>query len=283
MRGARIIQVLMVLALAVCGCKPAAEPVVPIWEQVKISEIAPKSPDPSRQARFLATVNLDVYLLDLPAENLDKLDHLWQRLTAKPIQTNSYSAFAGNSFRVRLGRTTMWEEVRGLLHDAGAQDAGTMSLVIGEDKPGDLPIASIPQETTVSFIGTDLTEQTVHVGPGVLVLRLREQSIPGARGVRKIIAYPVHTLPLTSTIPELEAQTRRREFYFAPAAFASQMTPGDLLVLGPGGYSGEQVSLGGLFFNRSKLVLFFDPEGKTPPRQRPAVRVFVVVCTRIND
>ncbi len=271
------------LALGSVGCQPATEPVVPIWEQVKIGQIAPGSSQGARQAKYLATVNLDVYILDLPAQNLDKLDSLWQRLTAKPIQTNSYSAFAGNSFRVRLGRTTMWEEIRALLREAGAQDAGTTSLVIGDDKPADLPVASVPQNTTISFVGMNLIEQTVQVGPGVLALRLREQQIPGARGVRKIVAYPVHTLPLTSTIPELESQTRRREFYFAPAAFASQMTPGDLLVLAPGSYSGEQVSLGGLFFNRSKAVLFFDPQGKTPPQQRPAVRVFALVCTRIND
>jgi hypothetical protein len=283
MRGAQIMAIVTLLGLGAGGCEPSAEPVVPIWEQVKISEIAPKSPDASRQAKFLATVNLDVYAMDLPAENIAKLDDLWQRLTAKPIQTNSYNAFAGNSFRVRLGRTTMWAEVRGLLAEAGVQDAGTMSLVIGNDEPADLPIASVPQDTTISFVGTDLSPQSVQVGPGMLVLRLREQAIPGARGVRKIIAYPVHTLPLTSAIPQLEAQSRRREFYFAPAAFAAQMTPGDLLVLAPDAYSGERVSLGGLFFNEPEPVLFFDVEAKKPPQRRPAVRVYVLVCTRIND
>lgn len=279
----RTMMIVTLLGLGAGGCEPKADPVVPIWEQVKIGEIAPTSPDASRRAEFMATVNLDVYMLDLPAENIGKLDDLWQTLTAKPIQTNSYSAFAANSFRVRLGRTTMWDEVRGLLAEAGAQDAGTISLVIGNDEPADLPVTSVARDSTIYFVGTNLSEQTVKVGSGVLALRFREQALPGARGVRKIIAYPVHALPLTSAIPQLEAQTRRREFYFVSAAFAAQMTPGDLLVLAPDAYSGERVSLGGLFFNRPEPVLFFDAEKKKPPQRMPAVRVFVLVCTRIND
>jgi hypothetical protein len=90
-------------------------------------------------------------------------------------------------------------------------------------------------------------------------------------------------LPLTSTIPQLRAQTVRREFYFASAAFAAQMSPGDLLVLAPDSYSGETLSLGGRFFNRPEPVLFFDSETKKPPQRRPAVRVFILVCMRVND
>jgi len=283
MRVFRTIAMMFLSGLALGGCGPSSEPVVPIWEQVTVGEIAPKSPDPSRQARFLATVNLDVYALDLPAENIDKLDDLWQMLSAKPIQTNSYNAFAGNSFRARIGHIAMWEEVRRLLATAGAQDAGTISLVIGNDEPADLPVANVAPDSTVWFVGTNLARHTVQVGRGLLVLRLREQSVPGARGVRKIIAYPVYTLPMTTGIPELRAQGARREFYFASAAFAAQMAPGDLLVLAPDSYSGETLSLGGRFFNRPEPVLFFDVETKKPPQRRPAVRIFILVCTRIND
>lgn len=283
MRAPRIILLAILSWLSLGGCKESSQPVVPIWEQVKIGELAPQSPDPSRRAQFLATVNLDIYTLDVPAENIRKLDDLWQTLSAKPIQTNSYNAFSGNSFRVRMGRTTMWEQVRDLLAAAGAQDAGTTSLVIGNDEPADLPVAGISPNSRIHFVGTDLSSQTVEAGPGLLVLRLREQAIPGARGVRKIIAYPVYTLALTSAIPELEEQNRRREFYFDSAAFAAQMTPGDLLVLAPDSYSGETLTLGGRFFNRPEPVLFFHAEAKEPPKRRPAFRVFVLVCTRIND
>jgi len=283
MRAFRTIAITLLSGLALGGCGPTPEPTVPIWAQVQIGQIAPDSPDPSRQAKFLATVNLDVYALDLPAENIDTLDDLWQSLSAKPIQTNSYNAFAGNSFRVRLGHTAMWEEIRRQLATAGAQDAGTISLVVGNDEPGDLPVANVAPDSTIWFVGTNLARHTVQVSRGLLVLRLREQAVPGTRGVRKIIAYPVYTLPMTSAVPELRTQAVRREFYFDSAAFAAQMAPGDLLVLAPDSFSNETLSLGGRFFNRPEPVLFFDPETKQPPQRKPAVRIFVIFCTRIND
>jgi hypothetical protein len=61
------------------------------------------------------------------------------------------------------------------------------------------------------------------------------------------------------------------------------MAPGDLLVLAPDSFSNETLSLGGRFFNRPEPVLFFDPETKQPPQRKPAVRIFVIFCTRIND
>ena len=60
------------------------------------------------------------------------------------------------------------------------------------------------------------------------------------------------------------------------------MGPGDLVVLGPETYTGERVTLGGLFFNRPDEVLFFNPDKKTPPQRRPAVRVYIIVCSRVS-
>jgi hypothetical protein len=117
----------------------------------------------------------------------------------------------------------------------------------------------------------------------VLVLRLRPEPLPWGNGARKIIAYPTFTLALTSAIAELQEQAKRHEFYFAPAAFAAPMGPGDLLVLGPDEHTSERISLGGLFFNPPEGRLFVDPEGAAPPQRKPAVRVYVMICTAIRD
>ena len=74
-----------------------------------------------------------------------------------------------------------------------------------------------------------------------------------------------------------------KEFYFEPAAFAVQMAPGDLIVLGPDKYTSEQQTLGGLFFNRPEGTLFFNPARRTPPEIKPAVRVYILACSAIND
>ncbi len=60
------------------------------------------------------------------------------------------------------------------------------------------------------------------------------------------------------------------------------MGPGDLLVLGPETYTGERTTLGGLFFNEPADALFFNVHKPKPPQRRPAVRVYVLLCTQVS-
>jgi hypothetical protein len=177
----------------------------------------------------------------------------------------------------------MWQRVQSLLAEAGAKGAGTTSLLLSEDEPADLPIADVPSARPISFVGMDLSPQIANVTMGVLNLRLRAEPVPGARGVRKIVAYPVHSLPISIGIPELDATARQQEFYFGAAAFATQMSPGDLVLLAPDRYIPERSSLGGLFFTRAVGSVFTDPAGRTPPERKPTVRVFVLICTRMSE
>ena len=276
--------VLGAVLLAGAGCeRPEGEETGPIWENVKIGDLGPRSPNEPPRAKLMGDVHFDVYALDLPADNIDRLGMVWEALSAKPIRTNSYTAFAENGFRVRYGRLRAWKQVEELLFKAGAQGAGTTSLILSRETPADLPISDVPRERPISFVGTDLSQQLVNVSPGVIVLRLRAEPVPGGRGVRKIIAYPVHTLPGSLAIPELEATVRQREFFFGAAAFASQMSPGDFVLLAPNAYTGERSSLGGLFFNKAVGTIFPDPERRRPPERKPTVRVFVLICTRMSD
>ncbi len=281
MRHLSYILILGFLLLNLAGCEstPEKEPV----PKIKIGDLAPKSQAERPQARFLSTARFNVYVMDIPAENVEKLDDLWQILSAKPIRMNSYGAFSENSFRVRFGRMETLQDIERLLVAAGGQEAGTTSLVISDDQPTDLPVASMPRPSSISYVAMDLSWKKTEVGPGMLVLRLRSEAVPGVRGVRKIIAYPTHTLAATNTIPELNNKTRDFEFHFASAAFAAQMGPGDLVVLGPDTYKNEQVTLGGRFFSKPGGTLFFDRTKSLPPRHLPSVRVFVLVCTQMND
>jgi len=274
-----IILVLLLLIGAGCESTPKTEPM----PKIDIDDLAPKSPDERAQARFLSTARFSLYVMDVPAENVEKLDDLWQFLSSKPIRMNSYSAFTENSFRVRFGRIEKIQEIERLLVAAGGQEAGKTSLVIADDQPADIPVASMPRPSTISFVAMDLSWKKTEVGPGMLVLRLRSEPVPGGRGVRKIIAYPTHAPAVTNTIPQLNAKTRDLEFHFASAAFAAQMGPGDLVVLGPDTYKNEQITLGGRFFSKPGGTLFFDKTKTLPPRHLPSVRVFVLVCVQMND
>ncbi len=246
-------------------------------------DLAPPPNDRLPPPQVLATVHIEIHTMDVPAENVGRLDDLWQMLSPGTIRMNSYTAFSENSFRVKSGRTEMWDQIRQLLTEADGRQVATTSLVVPDNDKTDFPIAELPVGRPISFVGSNLTKQSVTVGPGVLALRLRAEPMPWTRGVRKIIAYPAHTLPLASPIPELQAGAQQREFYFAPAAFALQMGPGDLVVLGPDEYSGERRTLGGLFFSNPEGTMFFNPSKRLPPARKPAVRVYILVCTGISE
>jgi len=266
------------------GCKTAPREERRIWEQVKIGDLAPtgKKGDQAK-AKFLSTVQMEIRVVELPGENVEQLDGLWRLLSPKSVYMSSYNAFTDNSFRVKSGRIEAWEKTQKALAAAGAQKTATLSLPIPDNDTSDLPIVDLPMGRTIAFVGNNLSSQTVNVGPGSLVLRLRAEPIPWARGVRKIIAYPTYTLPTASAIPELSMMARKSEFYFAPAAFAAQMGPGDMVVLGPDSYTGEQLTLGGLFFNNPQGRLFFDPAKPNPPELKPAARVYILICRSISD
>jgi hypothetical protein len=271
-----------VVVLTAGGCGGKSEDATPIWEQTKIWELAPAESDPA-ESEFLIAARFNVFVFDIPAENIDQLQDMWPLLSAQPIQTNSYTAFSQNYFRVRFGQASILDKLATTLAAAGGQAATTVSIDLPSDAPADLPVTPLPRTGTISFAESNLSWQQAKVQPGQLALRLVAEPIPGARGARKIVAYPVATPGLTSTIPELNDQVRQREFYFASAAFAAQMGPGDLLVLGPNEYTPERVTLGGLFFNEPQDVLFANPTSATAPQLVPAIRVFVLLCVGMID
>jgi hypothetical protein len=266
------------VGLAGCKTKPKEQQ---IWEQVKIGDLAPR--DKLSAPQFLSTVVMDVQILDLPADRVDRLGDVWSVLSANPIKLSSYNAFKENSFRMRHGRTDAWPQIQSLLVEAGAQKAGAISLTIPANDFTDLPVADLSVGREITFVGNNLLKQTAHVGSGILALRLRAEPIPWARGVHKIIGYPTYTIPVVNTIAPLQAKARQNEFYFAPAAFAVQMAPGDLVIIGPDEYTGERQTLGGVFFNKPEGTLFFNPAKRTPPEIKPGVRVYVLICSAITD
>jgi len=269
------------LFLALAGCRTEPQEEEWIWEQVKIGDLAPRDGLPAPQ--FFATVTIDIQVMEIPADRMDRLADLWPILSPNPVKLTSYNAFTGNSFRMRYGRMDLWPQVQSMLIDADAQKVSTTSMVLPVNDTSDFPIAHLHAGRQVSFVGNNLSKQTVNIGPGVLALRLRAEPIPWARGVHKIIGYPTYTIPVNSAIEPLQAKARRNEFYFAPAAFAVQMAPGDLAVLGPDEYTGERRTLGGLFFNKPEGTLFFNPAKRTPPQIKPAVRIYILICTAVND
>ncbi len=259
-------MVLICTAAFLTSCK-APEKDKPIWQQAKISDLATSSDVNNPGARLLKTINLDIHIFEMPAEDINVLNYVQQMLYTKPLQFNDYDAFKANSFSIGFGQIQMWNTIANVLRDAGCKHIETVSLLLPDGETNDFTIARLNKEQTIFYISTAGSMEGATIGPGKLALRIKVEKIPGSRGVCYVNAQPVFPSPITSPIPQLAAQAKSAEFLFTSAGFYMKMSPGDFVLLGPDKYIGHQITLGSLFFSR--------------PKPKPTVRLFLIICTGI--
>ena len=272
---------LVLLSFCLIGCTAPEEE--PIWKDVKIGDLAPRRAGKPPAARLIKTINFDLHIFEIPAENIDKLDDTRKTLYTKPLRFNSLHAFGANSFSVHFGQIRMLDEIYNLLLAANGKIITKVSLMLADGLPESIAITGLDGPRTISFTSTYGSREGANIGPGILALRLTAQTIPGSRGVCNVTAYPVFSPPIRrAAIPLLDARTKMREFPFSAAAFALKMGQGDFVLLGPKEYISDQTALGGLFFSNPKGSLFFSETERKPPERKPAVRIFLLVCTRTN-
>ena len=267
------------------GCE-APEEDKPIWEQVKIGDLLPIHSGKRPSEGSLKIINFDLYVFEMPAENIGVLADIWQILYAQPFRFDDYDAFAANSFSVGFGQIQMWDEIGGLLDAGGAKMMPTVSLLLADGQSSDVTIRSLYGEQPVFYISSGGSMKGVTIGPGKLALRIKAEKIPGLRGVCNVRVHPVFSPPVTSSIPQLAARAKAGELPFISAGFRLKMSPGDFFLLGPEKYISDQISLGSLFFSKPEGSLFFVKSESKPsaviPERKPAIRVFLLVCTSID-
>ncbi len=245
---------------------------------MKLADLAPP-PTPNRAVNLLGSLALDVHVYSIPAQHQDALRNLWKTLKTKGLRYQNHFAFRANALRAGRVRWKQWNWIEGVLQEARAQKERTVSLLIDERAPTDLVIRPLRTYTKVNFINRDGSTETANLRPGNLVLRLHAQS--GADGYR-LIGYPTLALVISERIPELAERMRANEFAFRAAAFSAPMQIGDVLVLGPEEHVGDESTLGGAVFNHPQGVLFMDPYQPSHPKNEPAVRLYVMVCTYVK-
>lgn len=270
-------SVLLISCLA--GCSGPEEP---IWEKIKIGDLAVYHADKPAPAPLLKTVKLDVHVFEVPAENMGKLDKISKTLFVQPLRLSNYPAFNANSFSVRFGQLPIWDEIIAKLLEAGGQKVTQVSLILADGQAQTIAVAGLNRPRTVFYNSVGGSTEGANVGPGVLGLRIKADKIPGSRGVCDVVAYPVFSLPMRSAIPQLSERGKSREFPFRAAAFGLKMGPGDFVLLGPKKYISDQATLAGLFFSNPQGTLFLYETKRKPPERKPAVRIFLLVCNRVN-
>ena len=273
-------SVFCLLFSALIGCTPPEEE--PIWKNLKIGDLAP-SQSGKQTSRLVESTNFNLHVFEMPSDNIDKLDNVCKTLFTKNLRYQSSHSFGANSFSVHFGQYRMWNETFASILAAGAKQINKASLMLADDLPETIAVARIDSPRTIFFTSTYGSREGAKVGPGILALRLKTQKLPALRGVCNVTAYPVYSPPMIkSTISLLNARTQRREFPFSAAAFGLRMGPGDFILLGPKEYVSDQTALGGLFFSNPEGSLFFSETERTPLERKPAVRIFLLVCTRTN-
>jgi len=243
----------------------------PIWQDVKITDLAPAA-DPRPGVRDLSVmVDFNVFTFEVPAEKIGMFEEVRSMLYKKPLRYTDYDAFKANSFLVGFGRTGTWDKIGNLLRNSGSRRARTSSLSFADGQSNDVTITRIKNGQIIYYVSTTGSIESAPVGPGRLVLRLTAQTIPGQRGLCRVEA-----LPVLVTFPERDFGLLPRgpdmpggQFPFIPAAFRLKMSAGDFVLLGPKKYIDHLATLSGAFFSRPGRKAFF--------------RVYLIVCAGIND
>ena len=274
----------VLLSFCLIGCAVPEEE--PIWEKVKIGDLAPYHGDKPPEARLIKTINFDVDIFEIPAENISRLDDIWSSWRTdfrRSVRFDNFYAFSANSFAVRIGQIPMWNRIHELLLAAGGQKITKVSGLLADGEAQTIAVTGLDSPRTIFFTSRRGSREGANVGPGVLALQIRAEKIPGLKGVCDVTVCPAFSLPaIGSSIPQLAARAKLREFPFNSASFGVRMSPGDFAFLGPERYISDQTTLSGLFFSKPKGSLFFSATERKGPEHKPAVRIFLLVCTAIN-
>lgn len=249
------------------GCPGPASEKPPIWKQVKIGDLAPHTtPEPNQQ--LSDTINIDVYIFEISAQDVNALDNIWPLLYIQPLQFNSYNAFAINLFAAGFSDAQTWNGISDILRNASAKRVERDSLILVNNKPKELPVIAIDTEQTFFYTSIAAQSEGVTIGPGALSLQLKAQKIPGLRGVCDMNIQPIFS-PLSKSRIERLKEDEGVPFVFDALGFGLKLSPGDIFLLGPKKYTTDKGGLSAVFFSRQK--------------PRPVVRLYVFVCGQIAD
>jgi hypothetical protein len=278
----RVFQIafLASLALWLAGCNSTEEK--PIWEQVKITDLEPSDNNKQLTSQLIKTINFNVYIFEIPAEDIGTLDDIWPMVYTQPLRFNNFEVFGANSFMAGFGQIPMWGNIVNLLRSANGIQTGTVSLLLPDGQSNDVAVSVLGKEQTVFYTSKNRSNERLKPGPGQLGLRIQAEKIPGSRGVCKVSVLPVFSPLKRTSIPLLSGREKSGEFLFTSVGFILKMSPGDFVLVGPEKYDSGHTTLGSLFFSKPEGSLFLNELERKSPEHKPSVRLFLLVCTGIN-
>lgn len=240
-----------------------------IWEHTKLGDLRPIYTAEQADKRLLKPINFDIYIIEMPAENIGALDNIWQLLHSEQLRPADPASFEANLFQAGFGQVEMWDEVGEFLRQAQAERLRTVSLLLYDKQADSVTIARFYKKKTVFYISTAGSMEAVTIGSGKLSMRIAVEAIPGKRGLCNVTMTPVCPTSKQNLNRFLKRKAGSGDFVFDSVGLTLKMSPGEFFFLGPKKYSDNRATLGSLFFSKTG--------------DKPAIRVYVVICTKVTS
>ncbi|MCP4456174.1 MAG: hypothetical protein GY809_32350, partial [Planctomycetes bacterium] len=185
-------------------------------------------------------------------------------------------------YRIARGQVKNGAWIATQLRQANAQKVQNVSLLLADGQENDVPIKPIPAPQKLTFTAMNNSAQTIALNPGILCLRFHVDRNPTNPFITELVAYPFLKVPTSETVEALTRKIQSQQISFLCAAFTTHLAPGDIIVLGPQDYYGDNSTLGGLFFGNPSGRLFTPLSRKEPPKMEPSVKILVILCTNVS-
>jgi hypothetical protein len=260
---AKICFLFLLPILALTGCKPKEKG---IWEDIKMTDIPPAKFDGPSGVEMIQTANFDIFVYEIPQDNLDQLDEVWEMLSKRGVYLLDYRAFSANSFQIGLGRAAMLESINNIMKEARGRAINKLTLLIPEGESEDVEAVFLNKPQSIFYVSVDGSVIGKTLGPGNITMRLLVKNIPNLTGTSNV-QFSVVFKPPETALNALEIRPDTGEYLFTPVLFNVSMGSGDLIVLGPQELSKDPSTLDGLFFDEKEKGSFF--------------KVYVILCTGV--
>ena len=256
----------LTLVLGLFGCQEQEKPQKkPIWEDTKISDLAPANSSrvtPIREATF------EVYVVEIPAGDSKTIGNIKGLLYDNPININNREAFVKNNFAVGFNQTRVMGKLNEILSKTTSRRLRAVTILIPANQENQIYAKKIFKKQNIYYNSEADTTEAITAGPGDIILELKVEVVETQRGICKLYAQPVFMPPLINTIAEFAEHQDNKKCDFSAVGFNVAMSPGDLIVLTPIEYIKHQGSLGSLFFCNNKPI--------------GVQKIYIIICSRVN-
>jgi hypothetical protein len=280
----RSFHIAVLIASSICLMSCPAPEKESLWDNIKINDLAPETRNGPQTNRQLKTINFDLHIFEIPADNINKINEIRRTLDIRPLRFNSRLAFSANNFSVYYGRLQEWNTISDLLIEAGGERRSRTTVLLPDGQSEDITITGFDYPMSVYYVSSQgLNKEGANIGPGLLVMRIKAGDVSSLNDAANVTIYPVFKVPVGSNIPQIDAMQKTREFPFTAAAFGLYMSPGDFIILSPQEFVGDSSTLGSLFFCNPQGSMFFQKDKRKPPAVKPSFKVYMLTCTAINN